>query len=127
VAADGPPPPPPPHADCPPDADQIGRSTWTLLHTMATQYPERPTHGQQAEVVGFVGALGNLYPCGSCATDFRSWMGAGNRPRVSSREDFGQWLCEAHNAVNSKLGKPVFDCSRWEERWRDGWKDGSCD
>ena len=114
-------------ADCPPDVDELGRSTWTLLHTMAAQYPERPTRGQQADAAGFVAALANLYPCWNCATDFRAWMKAGNAPRVSSRDDFGRWLCEAHNAVNDKLGKPAFDCGRWQERWRTGWKDGSCD
>jgi FAD-linked sulfhydryl oxidase len=119
---------PPRRADCPPDVDELGRSTWTLLHTMAAQYPERPTRGQQADAAGFVGALANLYPCWSCAGDFREWMGgAGGAPRVGSREDFGRWLCEAHNAVNVKLGKPVFDCGRWLERWRTGWKNGSCD
>jgi FAD-linked sulfhydryl oxidase len=52
---------------------------------------------------------------------------SGNAPRVSNRDEFGQWLCEAHNAVNVKLGKKSFDCARWEERWRTGWKDGRCD
>lgn len=52
---------------------------------------------------------------------------SGNEPKVSNREEFGQWMCEAHNAVNVKLGKKEFDCRFWEERWRTGWKDGSCD
>ena len=94
---------------------------------MAAQYPERPTRGQQSDAAGFMRALANLYPCWSCAGDFKAWMGAGNAPRVSSREDFGRWLCEAHNEVNSKLGKPTFDCNKWQERWRTGWKDGRCD
>lgn len=55
------------------------------------------------------------------------WMRDGNEPRVSNREDFGRWLCEAHNAVNVKLGKEQFNCNQWEERWRTGWKDGRCD
>lgn len=50
-----------------------------------------------------------------------------NKVRTESREEFGQWMCEAHNDVNRKLGKKEFDCSKWEERWRTGWKDGSCD
>jgi FAD-linked sulfhydryl oxidase len=45
---------------------------------------------------------------------------------VGSRDELGRWLCGAHNEVNVKLGKPVFDCAKWEERWRTGWKDGSC-
>ena len=50
-----------------------------------------------------------------------------NKPRLSGRSEFGNWMCEAHNVVNKKLGKKEFDCSKWEERWRTGWKDGRCD
>jgi mitochondrial FAD-linked sulfhydryl oxidase len=116
---------PPP--DCPPDVDQLGRSTWTLLHTMAANYPTNPSPTQQTETKQFMGLFGKMYPCWVCADDFRTWMKEGNEPKVSSREEFGRWLCEAHNAVNVKLGKERFDCDRWEERWRTGWKDGRCD
>ncbi|KLJ08079.1 hypothetical protein EMPG_16468 [Blastomyces silverae] len=50
-----------------------------------------------------------------------------NKPRLKTRAEFGTWMCEAHNEVNRKLGKEVFDCAKWEERWRTGWKDGRCD
>ena len=112
---------------CPPDVEELGRSTWTLLHTMTANYPERPSFTQQAETKQFLGLFGKMYPCWVCADDFRSWMRDGNEPRVSSREEFGRWMCEAHNAVNVKLGKKEFDCGKGEERWRTGWKDGSCD
>jgi FAD-linked sulfhydryl oxidase len=78
----------------------------------------------------FLGLFSKLYPCWVCADDFRSWMAdpsGKNEPRLSSRAEFGQWMCEAHNAVNRKLGKKEFDCNFWEERWRTGWKDGRCD
>jgi len=39
---------------------------------------------------------------------------------LDSRERFGLWMCMAHNAVNTKLGKAEFDCRKWEERWRTG-------
>lgn len=67
-----------------------------------------------------------LYPCWVCAEDFQSYMQK-DQAKVGSRTEFGNWLCEAHNEVNRKLGKKEFDCSKWEERWRTGWKDGSCD
>lgn len=116
-----------PPSDCPPDVEQLGRSTWTLLHTMTANYPERPTITQQLETRQFLGLFGKMYPCWVCADDFRAWMASGNEPRVSNRQEFGRWMCEAHNAVNEKLGKTRFDCERWEERWRTGWKDGRCD
>jgi len=39
---------------------------------------------------------------------------------VRGRATLGRWLCDAHNDVNAKLGKKLFDCSKWEERWRTG-------
>lgn len=67
-----------------------------------------------------------LYPCWVCAEDFQLYMQK-REIRAQSRDAFGNWLCEAHNEVNRKLGKEVFDCGRWEERWRTGWKEGGCD
>jgi len=78
----------------------------------------------------FLTLFARLYPCWVCADDFRAWMnepGGRNQPRLSGRQEFGTWMCEAHNAVNRKLGKKEFDCRFWEERWRTGWKDGRCD
>ena len=48
-------------------------------------------------------------------------------PAVNSQKDLSQWMCDMHNVVNKKLGKPIFDCNKVEERWHIGWKDGSCD
>lgn len=115
-----------PLADCPPDVEVLGRSTWTLLHSIAATYPETPSRTQQSDLLSFVGLFSKLYPCWVCAEDFQGYI-AQNVPRVANRDEFGQWLCDAHNDVNKKLGKSQFDCSRWEERWRTGWKDGRCD
>ena len=29
--------------------EELGRATWTLLHTLAAQFPETPTHSQQRD------------------------------------------------------------------------------
>ncbi|PGH31189.1 hypothetical protein GX50_06021 [[Emmonsia] crescens] len=116
--------------DCPPDVETLGRSTWTLLHSMTATYPTTATHQQQTDMRSFLTLFGKLYPCWVCADDFRAWMNepsGANKPRLKTRAEFGNWMCEAHNEVNRKLGKEVFDCGKWEERWRTGWKDGRCD
>jgi mitochondrial FAD-linked sulfhydryl oxidase len=117
---------PRPPSDCPADVETLGRSTWTFLHTVAATYPEAPSATQQSDLYDFMRLFSKLYPCWVCAEDFQTYMQK-QRPKVASRHDFGTWLCEAHNEVNRKLGKPVFDCGKWEERWRTGWKDGRCD
>ncbi|KAJ5624131.1 hypothetical protein N7510_000440 [Penicillium lagena] len=117
-------------ADCPPDVEELGRSTWTLLHSMAATYPEKANTQQQRDMQGFLKLFSRLYPCWVCADDFQAWMAhpsGRNEPRLGTRAEFGWWMCDAHNEVNRKLGKKEFDCRFWEERWRTGWKDGRCD
>ena len=123
---------PPP--DCPADVEQLGRSSWTFLHTLAGTFPKKPTRGQVDDMAQFLKLFSKLYPCWSCAADFQDWISAeeqkGNgllKACEGGRSRLGWWMCEAHNEVNRKLGKSEFDCRKWEERWRTGWKDGSCD
>lgn len=112
--------------DCPPDVEVLGRSTWNLLHSIAATYPDKPTPFQQKNLTQFINSFSHLYPCFYCADDFRDYIEK-EKVKVTNRDEFGKWLCDAHNAVNIKLGKPKFDCNLWKERWKDGWKDGRCD
>lgn len=54
---------------CPVDKDELGRSTWNLLHTMAARYPNRPSDVQKNQVKQFFGILSQTYPCKPCADD----------------------------------------------------------
>ncbi|RPB17808.1 hypothetical protein P167DRAFT_556235 [Morchella conica CCBAS932] len=125
-------------SDCPPDVEALGRSTWTLLHTIAATYPSSATPTQQTEMKKFITLFSRVYPCWVCAEDFQEYLKEPEnklkvveeekgRGHLSGRSEFGLWMCKAHNNVNVKLGKKEFDCSKWEERWRTGWKDGRCD
>ncbi|CAH0771186.1 unnamed protein product [Bemisia tabaci] len=112
--------------NCPLDKDQLGYQTWGLLHTMAAYYPDHPTDRQRKDMSKFFVLLSRFYPCETCAKDFSDMISI-RPPVTTSQESLSQWLCWAHNNVNYRLGKPLFDCSRVNERWRDGWTDGSCD
>ena len=93
----------------PPTKQELGQAGWTLLHTMAANFPERPTARQQARAVAFLRALGDLYPCELCASHFRMHMQ--QHPIAStSREELSLWMCEAHNEVNVRNGKEAYYC-----------------
>ena len=74
----------------------------------------------------FIKQFSKTYPCEDCAYALRVWMKS-NPPTVTSQSALSRWFCEAHNEVNERLGKKIFNCSLVEQRWRDGWDDGSCD
>ncbi|XP_050054193.1 FAD-linked sulfhydryl oxidase ALR-like [Aphis gossypii] len=112
--------------DCPLDKDELGRSTWKLLHTIAATYSDKPSQEDQTNMEQFIRLIPKVYPCETCANDFAEIL-TYHPPNISSQISFAKWMCEAHNMVNRKLEKPLFDCSKVNERWRDGWADGHCD
>ncbi|PIL25322.1 hypothetical protein GSI_13211 [Ganoderma sinense ZZ0214-1] len=115
-------------ANCPPDVEELGRATWTFLHTTAAYFPEKPTQAQRVNMLSLLRALPVLYPCSSCAQHLGENMKT-RPPDVSGRAGLSRWLCEQHNEVNERLGKERFECTveKLDERWKDGPSDGSCD
>ncbi|PSC75506.1 FAD-linked sulfhydryl oxidase ERV1 [Micractinium conductrix] len=96
--------------------EEVGRATWTFLHTLAAQYPEHPTRQQKRDARNLIDILTRMYPCGECAAHFKELVGS-HPPQVATRADFSLWMCEAHNIVNRRLGKPTFNCSLVQSRW----------
>lgn len=100
----------------PESRQELGRSTWAFLHIMAAAYPPNPTPQTIQEHKLFFQLLPRIYPCPDCRAHMKV-MFHELPPRLDSQHDFAQWLCEAHNRVNLRLGKPVFDCTTLDERW----------
>ena len=104
-------------SNSPPGLMKIGHAGWSLLHTIAAYYPDKPTEHQQLMASNFLQSLGVLFPCHNCADDFSEYLQE-HPPTLSSRREFSLWMCNAHNAVNQKLDKPIFPCDQVDQRWR---------
>jgi FAD-linked sulfhydryl oxidase len=52
--------------NCPADVETLGRHTWTLLHTMAAYYPEKPESKQKESMKSFFDSFAQQYPCWFC-------------------------------------------------------------
>ena len=110
--------------------EDLGRATWTFLHTFAAQYPDEPTRRQEKDARELIGLMTRAYPCAECAAHFEEIVRA-NPPDCSSGLALQQWMCAAHNEVNASLGKPRFNCDDVGKRWSaldcgDGPGDSGC-
>lgn len=114
------------NSPCPLNRRELGRASWAYLHTLAAYYPDNPTTEQQDEMRTFIKTYAKLYPCGYCA-DMTSDEMIRKPPQVQSRQAFQFWMCGIHNEVNSRMGKPIFNCNKVDQRWRTGPPDGSCE
>lgn len=108
-----------PLLECPPGKTELGRSTWTFLHTMAAYYPSKPSKTQQTDMLGLIKGLSQFYPCEECAHHLRDEI-LENPPKVKDNIELSDWFCQIHNQVNIMQGKPTFDCSKVFERWKTG-------
>ncbi|XP_012836727.1 PREDICTED: FAD-linked sulfhydryl oxidase ERV1-like [Erythranthe guttata] len=101
---------------CPTTKEDLGRATWTFLHTLAAQYPDKPSRQQKMDVKELMAILSRMYPCKECADHFKEVIRS-NPVEAGSHHEFSQWVCRVHNVVNRSLGKLVFPCERVEARW----------
>ncbi|XP_075673228.1 FAD-linked sulfhydryl oxidase ERV1-like isoform X2 [Castanea sativa] len=51
--------------------EDLGRATWTFLHTLPAQYPDNPTRQQKKDVKELMAILSRMYPCKECADHFK--------------------------------------------------------
>lgn len=127
---------------CPPDVEELGRSSWDLLHSIAATYPEKPSEAEQSALLGLLKALPVLYPCRHCAQALQEDYTRRDSPAttgpssaaadadalkvseaVTSKRQAMRFTCSIHNEVNERLGKPKWDCEdlqKLKERWEDG-------
>ncbi|KAJ7567429.1 hypothetical protein O6H91_02G146600 [Diphasiastrum complanatum] len=96
--------------------EELGRASWTFLHTLAAQYPDKPTRQQQRDVKELMAILSRIYPCKQCADHFKEVLRS-HPVKAGSRSELAQWMCRVHNIVNRSLGKTQFPCERVDARW----------
>jgi len=78
---------------------------------MMARFPEAPSADDSLALKTYVQLFARLYPCGDCAAHFQKLL-AKYPPQVSGRNAAAGWACFVHNEVNTRLQKPLFDCSK---------------
>lgn len=101
-----------------PDLAEIGRGAWTLMHTMAVTYPNPADETHSTAWKQFMRSQQHLFPCVKCRAHIAAYLRAHPFPRgVLSRKYIQAYLFKMHNAVNRRLGKPMFTREAYAQRW----------
>ena len=107
-----------------------GPAGWLFLHSIAQNYPWKPTDEQKNNYLSFFKLVGNVLPCRYCRESFQKYVtGVDNwkpsnielenpdlltkedykllildKSKLKSRETLVKWLYDIHNRINKKLG-----------------------
>eukprot|EP00924_Labyrinthula_sp_SR-Ha-C_P012588 snap_masked-scaffold_10-processed-gene-11.40-mRNA-1 protein AED:0.02 eAED:0.02 QI:0/0/0/1/1/1/2/0/144 len=100
--------------ECPASTEELGRATWTFLHSTAAYFPDKPTRDEQQLAQELMKSVAKFYPCNFCRNRFQKDVEE-HPINTSSRESFSKDLCYHHNIVNKMLGKKVFEYKRWRK------------
>jgi len=97
--------------------EELGRCSWTYLHMVGAKVDDNcpgplPLEKQE-QLKRYINDFADLYPCSMCGNHFKQLIKQ-HPPDVSSGRAFMMWICDRHNNVNNRLGKPVWPCNSIE-------------
>jgi len=89
--------------------NEVGRSGWHFIHSLAANYPEKPIFREKYSLYGFFDTIINFYPCEKCRKHLayninKHWL------RNDNKTDLSMFACYLHNEVNKQQGKDLFPC-----------------
>ena len=102
----------------PPDIKELGRSSWTLLHSIAANH-DGDGQDKTGDMSTFLQLFAKFYPCKECSDHMKRYLQA-HPPDTRNKHTLQNWCCQFHNDVNRKLGKPLWNCNETTTRWGNG-------
>ena len=95
----------------PESKQEAGPKYWDVLKNMAAKLPDIPSRSEKIEFNQTLNYLVNHFVCDDCVEDAQDFIAANPVKSLKSKEDYSRYICELHNVVNVKTGKPVHDCT----------------
>jgi hypothetical protein len=84
---------------------------WMTLHSVASLYPDMPTETERQLMTTWLDLFRDTITCPSCQGHFTELLSnyrAQFPNMLYSRRDFLLFTFRAHNAVNRRIGKPIY-------------------
>lgn len=88
-----------------------GPSLWHILHTIAKQYPMRPSPRDKYNASQMINILAFIIPCFKCQKHYMENI-TKYKPNFDNRENFFKWTVKIHNIVNKLNNKKILTVSQ---------------
>jgi hypothetical protein len=94
-----------------------GSSVWNLFHTIAYKIKEDKFEFHKSNLIYILENICNTLPCPDCSRDASSMLKKVDFSKINNKEDFKLLIFNFHNAINSKLNKPLFDFNELDNKY----------
>lgn len=85
-----------------------GPKGWFFMHSIALQYPEKPTIKDKQVYYNFFKSIGEVLPCPICQQHYnKNFKQHDITKYLANQKKLFIWTVDMHNFVNKSTGKPV--------------------
>ena len=94
-----------------------GNNVWNLFHTIAHKIKEDRFEFHKNNIIYILENICNTLPCPDCSKDATELLKRVNFSQINNKADFKLLIFNFHNAINTKLNKPLFDFNELDNRY----------
>ena len=94
-----------------------GNNVWNLFHTIAHKIKEDRFEFHKNNIIYILENICNTLPCPDCSKDATDMLKRVNFSQINTKNDFKLLIFNFHNAINTKLNKPLFDFNELDNRY----------
>jgi hypothetical protein len=94
-----------------------GSSVWNLFHTIAHKIKEDKFLFHKSNIIYIIENICNTLPCPDCSKDASAMLKKVDFAQINNKADFKLLMFNFHNAINSKLKKPLFDFNELDDKY----------
>jgi hypothetical protein len=94
-----------------------GSNVWNLFHTIAHKIKEDKFLFHKSNIIYIIENICNTLPCPDCSKDASAMLKKVDFAQINNKADFKLLMFNFHNAINTKLKKPLFDFNELDDKY----------
>jgi hypothetical protein len=94
-----------------------GNAVWNLFHTIAHKIREDKFEFHKQNLIFILENICSTLPCPECSKDATNMLKKVDFAQINNKTSFKLLVFNFHNAINTKLNKPLFDFNELDNKY----------